>query len=146
MALGLKSSVMLGIAVAPKEPMDISIFDVFPVISGVWQIGQCKRGSVVGNVFVKEADLDVVVDEGSNSQIDTTPEALKSDLLVYVKPEQMPTIRTNKLVSSYMLYDSEYDDYYQIIDAGVGKNQHKGVIEHLELKVVQTEVVDGQSS
>ena len=124
--------------------MDISIFDVFSnaIVSGVWQIGRQQRGSVVGNVFTKEADLDVVIDEGSHSQIDTTPESLDADLLVYVRPEQMPTIRTNKLVSSYMLYDSSEDDYYQIIDAGVGKNQHTGQIEHLELKVVQTEVTD----
>lgn len=124
--------------------VDISIFDVFSnaIVSGVWQIGRQQRGSVVGNVFTKEADLDVVIDEGSHSQIDTTPESLDADLLVYVRPEQMPTIRTNKLVSSYMLYDSSEDDYYQIIDAGVGKNQHTGQIEHLELKVVQTEVTD----
>lgn len=124
--------------------MDLSIFEVFSgaIVSGVWQIGHCQRGSVVGNVFVKDADIDVIIDEGSNSQIDTTPESLHADLLVYVRPEQMPTIRANKLVSSFMLYDSSEDDYYQIIDAGVGKNQHKGVIEHLELKVVQTEVAD----
>lgn len=128
--------------------MDISIFDVFSnaIISGVWQIGTCQHGTLVGNVFTKEADLDVVIDEGNASVVDTTPEELKSDLLVYVKPEQMPTIRTNKLVSSYMLYDSENDDYYEIIDAGVGKNQHTGNIEHLELKVVQTEVADVEQS
>ena len=128
--------------------MDISIFDVFSnaIISGVWQIGTCQHGTLVGNVFTKEADLDVVIDEGNASVVNTTPEQLKSDLLVYVKPEQMPTIRTNKLVSSYMLYDSENDDYYEIIDAGVGKNQHTGNIEHLELKVVQTEVADVEQS
>lgn len=128
--------------------MDISIFDVFSnaIISGVWQIGQCQRGSLVGNVFTKEADIDVVLDEGNHSTVDTTPNELQADLLVYVKPEQMPVRGTNKLVSSYMLYDSENDDYYEIIDAGVGKNQHTGQVEHLELKVVQTEVADGTES
>lgn len=124
--------------------MDLSIFKAFSnaIIYNVWQIGYCQRGGVVGNVFVKEADIDVVLDEGSSSSVNTTPEELRSDLLVYVKPEQLPTIRTNKLVSSFMLYDSENDDYYEIVDAGVGKNQHTGEIEHLELKVVQTEVTD----
>ena len=128
--------------------MDLSIFKAFSnaIIYNVWQIGYCQRGGVVGNVFVKEADIDVVLDEGSSSSVNTTPEELRSDLLVYVKPEQLPTIRTNKLVSSFMLYDSENDDYYQIIDAGVGKNQHTGEIEHLELKVVQTEVTDVDQS
>ena len=128
--------------------MDLSIFNVFQnaIIYGEWQIGYCQHGSVVGNVFVKEADIDVIIDEGSSSQTDVTPESLKSDMLVYVKPEQMPTLRTNKLVSAFMLYDSVNDDYYQIVDAGIGKNQHTGEIEHVELKVVQTEVTDVQSS
>ena len=116
--------------------MDISIFKAFAnaIISGVWQIGTSKRGSVVGTTFTKVADIDVVLDEGASSTTSTMPENLRSDLLVYVKPEQLPTIRANKLVSGYLLYDSSEDDYYEIIDAGVGKNQHTGVIEHLELK------------
>lgn len=124
--------------------MDLSVFNAFQnaIIYNEWQIGVCQHGTIVGNTFVKKADLDVILDEGSSSSINTDIEALKSDLLVYVKPEQLPTTRTNKLVSSYMLYDSANDDYYQIIDAGVGKNQHTGEIEHLELRVVQTEVTD----
>jgi len=122
--------------------MDLSIFRAFAnaIIYGVWQIGTSKRGTVIGSQFTKVADLDVVIDEGSSAQISVTPEELKSDMLVYVKPEQMPTLRSNKLVSGYMLYDSENDDYYEIIDVGIGKNQHTGVIEHLELRVVQSEV------
>jgi hypothetical protein len=125
--------------------MDISIFDAFPkaIISGIWQIGTCQHGTLIGNQFEKVADIDVIIDDGSSSDINTTPEALTSDLLVYVCPEQMPTTRTNVLVSDYMLYDSEEDNYYMIVDAGVGKNQHTGNIEHLELELVQTEVVDG---
>lgn len=124
--------------------MDLSIFEAFSnaIIYGVWQIGTSKRGTVVGSQFTKLADLDVVIDEGASAQVSITPEELKSDLLVYVKPGQMPTIRANKLVSGYMLYDSENDDYYEIIDVGIGKNQHTGVIEHLELRVVQSEVAD----
>lgn len=126
--------------------MDISIFKAFAnaIISGVWQIGTSQRGTVVGATFTKIADIDVVIDEGANAGITSTPEELRSDLLVYVKPEQMPTIRANKLVSGYMLYDSNEGDYYEIIDVGIGKNQHTGTIEHLELKVVQTEVTNEQ--
>lgn len=132
----------LGTAV-DATTMDISIFDAFPaaIISGVWQIGTCAHGTVLGNVFTKTADIDVVIDEGNSSAINTTPEAIKSDLLVYVRPFS-PVIPTNKLVSGYMLYDSAHDYYYQIVDAGVGKNQHTGNVEHIELKLVQTEVVD----
>lgn len=128
--------------------MDLSIFKAFSnaIIYGVWQIGTSQRGTVTGSVFTKVADLDVVIDEGAAVNLTSTPEVLTSnrysDLLVYVKPEQMPTIRANKLVSGYMLYDSSEGDYYEIIDVGVGKNQHTGLIEHLELRVVQTEVSD----
>lgn len=124
--------------------MDISIFDALPnaVVSGVWELGTCQHGTVVGNQFTKVADLDVVIDEGMSANVDSTPEALASDLLVYVRPEQLPTTRANKLVSYYMLHDNVDDDYYEIVDAGVGKNQETGVIEHVELKVIQTEVAD----
>ena len=94
--------------------MDISIFDAFPnaIISGVWEIGTCQHGTLVGNTFTKIADLNVIVDEGSNS-------------------------------STYMLHNNQNDGYYEIVDAGIGKNQHTGNIEHLELKVVRTEVTNG---
>ena len=124
--------------------MDLSIFKAFDfaIIYGVWQLGTCQHGSVVGNIFTKVNDLDVVIDEGSSSAISNIPETLASDMLIYVKPQQLPTLRTNKLVSDYMLYNSEDGTYYTIIDAGIGKNQHTGIVEHIELKVVQTSAVD----
>lgn len=124
--------------------MDLSIFNAFQnaIISGVWQIGTCQHGTLIGNVFEKTADIDVIIDEGNNSSINTTIEALKSDMLIYCKPDQMPTLDTSALVSGYMLYNNSDDKYYAIIDAGIGKNQHTGRIEHIELKVVMTEVTE----
>lgn len=133
--------------------MDTSIFDAFPnaIISGVWQIGTCKHGTVVGNQFNSLNNVDVIIDEGYNSNINTTPETISSDMLVYVKPCQMPKevnelMMTNQvvlaLVANYMLYNSANDTYYMIVDAGVGKNQHTGNIEHLELKLRETEIAD----
>ena len=133
--------------------MDTSIFDAFPnaIIHGVWQIGTCKHGTIVGNQFSSLATIDVIVDEGYNSNIETTPETINSDLLIYVKPCQMPKevndlFMTSQvvipLVANYMLYNSATDTYFMIIDAGVGKNQHTGNIEHLELKVRPTEIAD----
>ena len=125
--------------------MDFSIFSAFPnaIVQGVWQIGKCQHGTVVGNEFKIISCIDVIVDEGSSSSINSTPEVLRSDLLLYAYPCQMPTLATNALVSGYMLYNSQEDAYYEIVDAGIGKNQHTGQIEHVELKVVQTEVVNG---
>lgn len=124
--------------------MDISIFDAFPnaIISGVWSIGTCQHGTLIGNQYTPLNNIDVVIDEGYNSSISSTPENLISDMLIYVRPCQMPTLHTNQLVSGYMLYNSNEDTYFEIVDAGIGKNQHTGAIEHLELKVVQTEVVN----
>ncbi len=133
--------------------MDISIFDAFPnaIIHGVWEIGTCKHGTIVGNQFTSLNSIDVVVDEGYNSDINATPETLSSDLLIYVKPCQMPK-EVNQLmmssqvvialVTNYMLYNSATDTYYMITDAGVGKNQHTGAIEHIELRVTPTEIAD----
>ena len=134
---------MIG-TVVDTTTMDISIFDAFPnaIISGVFQVGTCKHGTVVGNEFKKLADIDVRVDEGNSSSINTTPESINSDLLVYVRPCEVFNVSTNKLVSDYMLYDTQDNYYYQIVDAGIGKNQHTGNIEHIELKLVQTEVAD----
>lgn len=126
--------------------MDTSIFSAFPkaVVSGMWQIGECKHGTIEGNTFNKIADLDVVIDEGANSQTTETPEVLNADLLLYAKPEQLPTLNANALVSGYMLYNSETGTFYEITDAGIGKNQETGRIEHVELKgLVATAVFNG---
>jgi len=133
--------------------MDTSIFEAFPnaIIRGVWQIGTCKHGTLIGNQFSSLATIDVIVDEGYNSNIETTPETINSDLLIYAKPCQMPKevndlFMTSQvvipLVANYMLYNSATDTYFMIVDAGVGKNQHTGNIEHLELKVRPTEIAD----
>lgn len=133
--------------------MDTSIFDVFPnaIVSGVWELGTCQHGTVVGNQFTSLGNIDVIIDEGYNSNITSTPEGLGSDLLIYVKPCQLPKevndlLMTSQivvpLVTSYMLYNSATDTYYMITDAGVGKNQHTGNIEHIELKVTPTEVAN----
>lgn len=129
--------------------MDFSIFNAFPnaIVTDTWQIGACQHGTLIGNVFEKVADIDVIIDEGNSSSVNNDIEVLKSDMLLYCKPDQLPTLDTNTLVAGYMLYNSESDSYYVIIDAGIGKNQHTGNVEHVELKVVQTEVTtDGDEN
>lgn len=126
----------------------MNVFNAFPnaIVTGVWQIAQYQRGSVIGAVFDAEnaSQLDVIVDEGNSSTIDASPNAepLDADLLIYARPEQLPTTNTRALVSGYLLYDNTNNDYFAIIDASVGKNQDTGEIEHIELLVKQTEVVE----
>lgn len=119
-----------------------TVFDCFPnaIISGVWQIGQFGKSTMTGNVFKAEGFVDVIVDEGSNTDIDNAPnaQAMLSDTLLYARPEQMPVVSTKALVGDYMLYNTQEDSYYAIVDAGIGKNQETGVVEHIELKVRET--------
>lgn len=124
--------------------MDTSIFRAFPnaIVSGVWEIGQCQHGTLVGNQYLGISLIDVIVDEGFSSSVSTIPETLRSDMLVYAKPCQMPSLNANTLVSAYMLHNIVDDTYFEIVDAGIGKNQHTGNIEHVELLLVQTEVTN----
>lgn len=139
----LKSKGRIGAVVV--ENMDV--FSAFPnaVVSGRFTIGSYQRGTVDGNQFVKEADLDVIIDEGDASDIGSAPnaETLTADLLLYVKPEQLPTTNTRALASGYLIYDSEYEDYFAIINASAGKNQDAGQTEHIELLLRQTDAEAG---
>lgn len=85
----------------------------------------------------------MIIDESDIGLIGRAPnaETLDSDLLLYVKPEQLPTLNPRALTAGYMIHDAVADDYFAIIHAMVGKNQHTGRIEHIELLLKQTEVV-----
>lgn len=115
--------------------MALSIFDAFPraIVSGVWELGTLKTGTVVGNTYEKVADLDVIVDEGSNTKPSDVPQNAGSNILLYAKPEQLPTTNTAALVASYGVKNVETGLVYAINDAGLGKNQETGEIEHVEL-------------
>lgn len=125
----------------------MDVFKAFPsaVVSGRFAIGSYQRGTVEGNQFVRTAGLDVIIDEADSSDIGSAPnaEVLTADLLLYVKPEQLPTTNPRALASGYLIYDAEYDDYFAIISAGIGKNQEVGAFEHIELLLRQTDVVNG---
>lgn len=125
----------------------MDVFKAFPnaIISGIWQISTYQRGSVVGNTFDdgNAIDLDVIVDEGSATTISSAPNAapLDADLLLYAKPDQLPTTNASALMADYLLYSADGNSYYAIVDASIGKNQETGEVEHIELMVKQTEAV-----
>lgn len=123
----------------------MDVFSAFPaaVVSGVYSIGSYQRGTLEGNQFVKEADIDVIVDEGDIGDIGAAPnaEVIDADLLLYAKPGQLPTTNPRALTAGYMIYDAENDDYFAIIDASIGKNQETGTIEHIELKLRQIDAL-----
>ena len=129
----------------------MDVFESFPnaIVSDVWQIAQYQEGSLVGSVWDADeaVSLDVIIDEGdaSNLNYGSNAEALDADLLLYVRPEQLPTTNPRELTSGYMLYDSENGDYFAIIRASNGKNQETGKIEHLELLLRQTDAIIAKS-
>lgn len=126
-----------------------TVFSAFPnaIVAGRYSIGRWQRGTLVGNVYEKYGDLDVIIDEGQSSSISNAPsaETLTADLLMYVRPEQLPTDNVRALAASCMVYDTKTGDYFDIIDASVGKNQETGVIEHIQLLLRQTEAENVES-
>jgi len=130
----------------------MDVFSAFPnaIISGIWKIAKYQRGGVVGTYW--DADnaytLDVIVDEGDVSNINagSNAETLDADLLLYAKPSQLPTTNPRALASGYLVYDSENGDSFAVINAGIGKNQENGEIEHIELLLKQTDIATIESS
>lgn len=125
----------------------MDVFEAFPeaIVTGAWQIAPVKRGTVVGAVWDAETAvaLDVIVDDGVATSISDAPDAqpIDADLLIYAKPQELPTTNPRELVAGYMLCDTSVGDYYAIVNASIGKNQDTGALEHVEMLVKQTEVV-----
>lgn len=127
-----------------------SVFDAFPqaIISGVWQLGTCRRGTVVGNQFKSLGFVDVIIDDSFTASITSDPETVSTDMLIYIRPEQAYGCYlehggvASKLIGEYMLYNTRSDSYFIVKTAGAGKNQHTGKVEHVELGVVATELAD----
>lgn len=117
----------------------MTVFDAFPnAIEHGWQIAQVTYSSITGNTVTTGTDIDVIIDEGSSSDANQAPNAagLYADTLIYTKPDQLPTTDTSALVAGYVLIDPN-ERTWEIIDAGQGKNQDNGQIEHIELKIRQ---------
>jgi len=124
--------------------VNTSVFDAFPsaVVSG-WTLLTVSRGTEVGVEYEEYGSLNVIVDEVAMGNLNLAPEAetLNNDLLIYVKPTELPSTRANVLISSY--YAKDPDGFiYEIKQVGVGKNQETGTVEHVELILRQTELYE----
>lgn len=124
----------------------MTVFEAFPnaIISNVWRLGRVTRGTAIGTKFAPVRFLDVIVDEGVSGNLDAAPnaEGVVSDILIYAKPEQVGSANMAKFVGNYYLYNCDYETFYEIVDAGLGFNQDKGVVEHVEFKLKPTEVAE----
>lgn len=121
----------------------LTVFQAFPngIEHEIWQIGQMAYSTITGNALDSTtlAYIDAIVDEANDSEPNASPNAAVtySDTLLYVRPDQMPTTDTAELIASYAVKNTQTDKLYAIIDAGIGKNQDNGVIEHIELRLRQ---------
>lgn len=127
---------------------NMTVFDAFPNAIETWKIIPVAYSTITGNQLdiAKAQEIDVIVDEGSSSDANQSPNfaTINSDTLIYTKPAQMPTTDTSALVADYAIKSPD-GKIYEITDAGLGKNQEKGIIEHIELKIKQTEAEDAES-
>lgn len=124
----------------------MDVFEAFPngIVSNQYELGQVQYATEVGTQFSNGKLCDVIVEEATNVEFSRAPKANPeyTDMLIYARPEQMPTLVSAELTNRYMWHDVLNNFYYEIVEADIGKNQETGEIEHIEFKLRQTEVVD----
>lgn len=123
----------------------MTVFEALPNgIETGWKIGTMAYGTIKGNILADTTDIDVIVDEISSAETTAANmAAIDADTLLYARPEQLPTTDTAELVAGYAISDPN-GKIYAIIDAGTGKNQDNGQIEHIELIVRQTASLEAE--
>lgn len=122
----------------------MDVFKAFPaaIISDDWKLGQLVENTEVGKLWKDLGFKSVIADEVADGELNRSPsaEGIASDTLIYAKPEEMPTSNVAEFIASYYWYQKSADQYYRIIEVGVGKNQDAGVVEHIEFRVRPTEL------
>lgn len=125
----------------------MNVFEAFPraVVSG-WSLVEKVISTEIGKTFVDYGGLDVILDDVASAS-ENTPNAdtIENDVLIYVKPAQLPTLKTKELLGGYMVADAD-GTLYEIRNVGIAKNQHSGTIEHVELLLRETEAPYGSES
>ena len=126
----------------------MDIFTALPpaIVTDTWELGQVVRSTDVGKSFQSLGTRPVIVDEVDSSGFNQAPNAdyIASDTLLFVHPEDLPTVATAALIADYLWHNVITDQYYEMKEVGVGKNQETGVIEHIEFLLHQTGVFDGE--
>lgn len=125
----------------------MDVFEAFPnaIISNQWALVEVQKDTEVGTEIVAGKLCDVIIDEGSYASPNRTPDANyeESNILLYARAINMPTLSTTALHNGYMWHDTINDCWYDIEEASLGKNQETGIVEHVEFILRQTEVVNG---
>lgn len=118
----------------------MDVFDAFPNGIEEWGIAKASYSTLTGNKYEEAIKIHVIVDEAQSTEPNQAPDAqaINADTLLYAMPDELPTLDTAELCASYIVKPWQSDKLYAIIDAGIGKNQETGIIEHVELRVRQT--------
>lgn len=118
----------------------MDVFDAFPNGIEEWGIAKASYSTLTGNIYEEAIKIHVIVDEAQSTEPNPAPDAqaINADTLLYAMPDELPTLDTAELCASYIVKPWQSDKLYAIIDAGIGKNQETGIIEHVELRVRQT--------
>lgn len=121
-----------------------TVFEAFPksIISDDWELGEVKNNTEVGKIFTSYGLKHVIIDEAALGSLNDSPSAenISSDTLIYAMPSEMPGLNIARYIASFYWHRISDGQYYEIIEVGVGKNQSRGVIEHIEFRLRPTEV------
>lgn len=123
----------------------MDVFEAFPNAIITAYIAPISYGTIEGNKLGEKGEIHVIIDEGSSANQNASPSNsdLYSDTLLYCKPYEMPTLDASTLVGDYAIIDTK-ERIYAIEDAGIGRNQHTGRIEHVELRIRPTGGLNGE--
>lgn len=111
------------------------------IITDDWSLGHITISTDVGKIYVDDGYKSVIVSEGvSGEENAPSADSIIADTLIYAMPSEIPTANIAELVASYFWHQDSSDQYYKIIEVGVGKNQNNGVVEHLEFRVRPSEI------
>lgn len=121
-----------------------SVFDAFQnaIIADDWELCELVENTDIGKVPLFGTKVRVIVDEVASGELNNSPSAdsVDSDTLLYAMPADLPGLNVSKYIASYYWYQISSDQYYEIREVGLGKNQQKNVIEHVEFRIRPTEV------
>lgn len=124
----------------------MDVFSAFPnaIEENVWEIGTLGRATEIGDVYSAGNFIDVIVEEEATGDKHRTPNAdsIFTDTLLYVRPDDLPTLDSAALCAGYLLKNTDTGQFYQIKAVDVGKNQENGQIEHIEMWIRPTEALD----
>lgn len=120
----------------------MTVFEAFPNGLEAWKIAKMAYSTMTGNRYAAEiTTINAIADEAQGEETPTSagrPQEIRADTLIYCQPAELPTTSIPTLLTNYCVFDPD-GRIYRITDAGRGKNQETGELEHIEIKLVQIE-------